>query len=330
MSTESPVQKNEKGHTHIRWMICRDMSEVLAIENESSEFPWKEEDLIRCLKQRNCVGMVVDYDDHVAGFMFYELNRESINVLKFAVKKGYRQLGIGTAMINKLFQKLSPDRRARITIGAISSSQPFFEKYKFSKTDILVLSRPPSDSQAIKDKRFFVTMTAPEDKPQINEVFPECFPENEEGSCFEKELCGAIAFVSGPKVVSIFDRVLEAVEKISAESGQSDKLAGTVKYIERKKELEMSSTGTVAGLILTTQIEDVSQAMIRDMLITPAWQKDADLLKKMILHEIVSNCGHLFAEVKKEDLPLFESLGFKQIGQVMEYTFNENTPRPAE
>ncbi len=41
---------------HIRWMIRRDMTEVLAIEDGSFEFPWTEDDFIRCLRQRNCSG----------------------------------------------------------------------------------------------------------------------------------------------------------------------------------------------------------------------------------------------------------------------------------
>ena len=45
---------------HIRWMIRRDMPEVLAVEGESFEFPWCEEDFLRCLRQRNCIGMVAE------------------------------------------------------------------------------------------------------------------------------------------------------------------------------------------------------------------------------------------------------------------------------
>ena len=37
---------------HIRWMIRRDMPEVLQIEAASFEFPWLEDDFIRCLRQR--------------------------------------------------------------------------------------------------------------------------------------------------------------------------------------------------------------------------------------------------------------------------------------
>ena len=58
---------------HIRWMIRRDMAEVLDIENESFEFPWQEEDFLRCLKQRNCIGMVAEQDDQVLGQLLLRL-----------------------------------------------------------------------------------------------------------------------------------------------------------------------------------------------------------------------------------------------------------------
>ena len=41
---------------HVRWMVRRDMPEVLEIEGESFDFPWSEEDFIRCLRQRDCSG----------------------------------------------------------------------------------------------------------------------------------------------------------------------------------------------------------------------------------------------------------------------------------
>ena len=79
------LQSKPEVRIHIRWMIRRDMAEVLAIEAESFEFPWSEEDFIRCLRQRNCIGMVAELDDHVVGFMIYELHKNRLHVLNFAV-----------------------------------------------------------------------------------------------------------------------------------------------------------------------------------------------------------------------------------------------------
>ncbi len=90
---------------HIRWMIRRDMPEVLAIENESFEFPWCEDDFIRCLQQRNCIGMVAEHEDRVVGFMIYELHKTELQVLNLAVS--------GAVMPNLLENLIARRRRSR-------------------------------------------------------------------------------------------------------------------------------------------------------------------------------------------------------------------------
>lgn len=50
-------------YCQIRWMIRRDMAEVLNIEHDSFEFPWTEEDFLGCLRQRNCIGMIAEGPD---------------------------------------------------------------------------------------------------------------------------------------------------------------------------------------------------------------------------------------------------------------------------
>ena len=59
----------------IRWVIGRDLPEILGIEHESFEFPSREVDFIRLLERRDCIGIVADANDHIAGYMIYERNR---------------------------------------------------------------------------------------------------------------------------------------------------------------------------------------------------------------------------------------------------------------
>ena len=101
---------------HIRWMIRRDMPEILEIEDRSFEFPWSEEDFIRCLRQRNCIGMVAECNDHIVGFMIYELHKNRLHILNFAVHPSFRHQGVGTQMAHKLMGKLSYQRRTRILL----------------------------------------------------------------------------------------------------------------------------------------------------------------------------------------------------------------------
>lgn len=132
--------QKEELRVHIRWMIRRDMPEVLAIEAESFEYPWMEEDFIRCLKQRNCIGMVAEHEERVVGFMIYELAKTRIHVLNFAVAADARRLGVGTQMVAKLIGKLSIQRRCRITLEVRETNldaQLFFRTNGFRAVSVL-------------------------------------------------------------------------------------------------------------------------------------------------------------------------------------------------
>ena len=132
--------KQQEVCVHIRWMIRRDMPDVLAIESHSFEFPWSDEDFIRCLRQRNCIGMVAEYDERVVGFMIYELHKNRLHVLNFAVRPEFRRCGVGASMINKLVGKLSEQRRNRILLEIRETNlaaQLFFQKAGFRAISVL-------------------------------------------------------------------------------------------------------------------------------------------------------------------------------------------------
>ena len=125
---------------HVRWMIRRDMPEVLATERESFEFPWLEEDFIRCLRQRNCIGMIAEHEDRVVGFMIYELHKTRIHVLNFAVAADYHRRGVGSQMVAKLIAKLSSQRRSRIVLEVRETNlaaQLFFRENGFRAVSVL-------------------------------------------------------------------------------------------------------------------------------------------------------------------------------------------------
>jgi ribosomal-protein-alanine N-acetyltransferase len=134
------TQGKQEVCVHIRWMIRRDMSEVLDIENSSFEFPWSEEDFIRCLRQRNCIGMVAEFDEQVVGFMIYELHKTRLHILNFAVNPQCRRRRVGEAMISKLISKLSHQRRNRILLEVRETNlaaQLFFRNAGFRAVSVL-------------------------------------------------------------------------------------------------------------------------------------------------------------------------------------------------
>jgi len=125
---------------HIRWMIRRDMPEVLAIEKHCFEFPWQDEDFIRCLRQRNCIGMVAEAGERVVGFMIYELHKSRLHILNFAVHENFRRRGVGRQMAKKLVGKLSRERRSRIMLEIRETNLPaqlFFRSLGFRAVSVL-------------------------------------------------------------------------------------------------------------------------------------------------------------------------------------------------
>ena len=125
---------------HIRWMIRRDMASVLAIEASCFEYAWTEEDFIRCLRQRNCIGMVAEVDNQVVGFMIYELHKTRLHILNFAVDADHRRRGIGRSMLEKLLGKLSHERRNRIMLEVRETNleaQLFFKTLGFRAISVL-------------------------------------------------------------------------------------------------------------------------------------------------------------------------------------------------
>jgi [ribosomal protein S18]-alanine N-acetyltransferase len=134
------IDQIEEVRVHIRWMIRRDMPEVLAIEQDSFEFPWSEDEFIQSLRQRNCIGMVAEHDDRVVGFMIYELHKNRIHVINMAVAADYRRRGVGSQMVAKLIGKLSVQRRNRILLEVRETNLPaqiFFRENGFRAVSIL-------------------------------------------------------------------------------------------------------------------------------------------------------------------------------------------------
>lgn len=138
--SEVGIHQEQTLKVHIRWMIRRDMNEVLAIESQSFEFPWSEDDFIRCLRQRNCIGMVAEHDERVVGFMIYELHKSRLHILNFAVSESFRRRSVGRQMVEKLLGKLSQQRREQILLEVREtnlSAQVFFREQGFRAISVL-------------------------------------------------------------------------------------------------------------------------------------------------------------------------------------------------
>jgi ribosomal-protein-alanine N-acetyltransferase len=155
-------------------MIRRDMPEVLQTEQESFDYSWTEEDFLRCLRQRNCIGMVAEHGEKVVGFMIYELHKSKLHILNFAVHPHSRRTGVGGQMVAKLISKLSSHRRTRITLAVRETNLPaqlFFRAQGFRATRVLRAYYEDSGEDAFLMQYSFAGDTSEEsDDDAINPI----------------------------------------------------------------------------------------------------------------------------------------------------------------
>jgi ribosomal-protein-alanine N-acetyltransferase len=131
---------NDPSAVQIRWMIRRDLPDVMAIETASFEHTWTDDDFLRCLRQRNCIGMVAERGNQLVGFMVYELHRTRLHVLNFAVHPLGRRTSVGRHMVGKLIYKLCSHRRHKITLAVREGNTPaqlFFRSQRFAAAKVL-------------------------------------------------------------------------------------------------------------------------------------------------------------------------------------------------
>lgn len=125
---------------HIRWLIRRDMDEVLAIEKGCFAIPWTEDDFIATLRERNCIGSVFEDRHNILGFMIYSLHKSRLHILNMAVMPSMHRQRIGAKLIRRLIDKLSQQRRRLITANVRESNlgaQLFFQQCGFRCVEIL-------------------------------------------------------------------------------------------------------------------------------------------------------------------------------------------------
>lgn len=137
----------------IRWMIRRDMPEVMGIEASGFQFPWSEEDFIRCLKQKKCIGHVAEHSQQIVGFFIYELFTTELHILNFAVDHEFWRLGVGQQMVAKMKGKLDCGRRRTRLRMEVSESnlagQKFLQSQGFRAVKVLHgIYEPHSDEDA--------------------------------------------------------------------------------------------------------------------------------------------------------------------------------------
>lgn len=115
---------------HIRWLLRRDLPTAIQLDYLATGADYRnEESYLALLRQRNAIGMVAEEggkfgrDGHplpgsgwvMKGVMVYELHKPRLNLLRMVVHPEFQRAGVGTAMINRMKDKLWTGRHTITT-----------------------------------------------------------------------------------------------------------------------------------------------------------------------------------------------------------------------
>ena len=142
----------------IRWMIRRDMSRVIEIEEASYSNPWSEREMIDYLKERCHIGQVACVGDDIAGFLLYDHNAGSMRIDNISVDPAHRRNRIGYAMVQKLVDKLKSKQRRKLETYVRESNligQQFFRSIGFVANGLL---KPTKEGQEDDYRMEYVTV----------------------------------------------------------------------------------------------------------------------------------------------------------------------------
>lgn len=102
---------------NIRWALTADLPEIMDIERRCFKHAWTEKEFKAARTNANSVLTAVDKQGRIIGYMAYELYPHFILLKNFAVHPEEQRRGVGRAMVQKLFGKLSAERRNKITLS---------------------------------------------------------------------------------------------------------------------------------------------------------------------------------------------------------------------
>ncbi len=87
-----------------------DLDDVLRIEEQAFEYPWTRDEFEYCLNSEECKGFVVERENKLVGYLFYEVKNGFYRLLSFAVDELERRRGVGSFMLGVIFDKLNAGR----------------------------------------------------------------------------------------------------------------------------------------------------------------------------------------------------------------------------
>ncbi len=127
----SPIAETQIYHP-IRWVLLRDMSDIVRIDNYHVWDRWSESTYNSLLRNGNVIGSAYEgqlASDPIRAFAVYTLQPNSLYLNRIAVSPESLRKGLGRALVERLLGKLNASKRTRLIVDVPErnlTSQKFF------------------------------------------------------------------------------------------------------------------------------------------------------------------------------------------------------------
>lgn len=88
-------------HVTLRRLNIRDLPDIVAIEEDSFEFPFSKADFVEAFLDRSRFGMVAGHDARAVGFAVCKLDGNSLTIEQVAVAAEWRRQRVGTLLLQR-------------------------------------------------------------------------------------------------------------------------------------------------------------------------------------------------------------------------------------
>ncbi len=119
---------------NITWTTSIDFQRIADIEQDSFEDGRDAKQVEADLRPTNRISMTAIHYERTVGFILYELYKNRIEIVRFAVHPDFRRQGVGRQLLDKLKGKLSTCRRRTLTLDVRETNlaaQLFLKKQGF-------------------------------------------------------------------------------------------------------------------------------------------------------------------------------------------------------
>lgn len=136
-----PIVKHfDENGLHHRWMLRRDMDEVIAIDRSHVWERWDENDYLAILSRRDCIGVVTEEKcGQIVSVMIQRITKRAYTIEKICVRQDMMRNGIASGMVGKLTSRLKPQSRTSVVADVKYNNltaQRFFSSQGFIATPL--------------------------------------------------------------------------------------------------------------------------------------------------------------------------------------------------